>query len=475
MTRTTVTLSLVSHTNVGKTTLARTLLRKDIGEVLDLAHVTEVSEAHTLIETDDAQLCLWDTPGFGDTLRLVQRLRREKGPIGWFLHEVWDRNTDRPLWCSQEAVRNVRDDADVVLYLVNASEDPEDAGYVRHELEILGWIGRPVLVLLNQTGAAGRPTDELEARWREATATHDAVRGVMPLDAFTRSWVQEVVLLERVRDLLPPEKRAAMDALAHAWHERNLAVFETSLERMAAHLARAACDREPMSGGTSSRERRRAAMAGLAHRLERSERELWDAVIAAHGLDGRWASEVRRRLDDFLVTGEEPLSAGKAALVGSVVSGALGGLATDVLAGGLTLGGGLIAGAILGALGGAGLSRAVHWVKTPEAPAITWSQEFLDLLFQQTVLRYLAVAHFGRGRGRFQGAEEPAAWREAIASAFARRRGELAALWRRGFEAGSEARAALEPRLAEHLRRDIASVLGDAYPEARGKLGASGG
>ena len=42
----TVTLSLISHTNVGKTTLARTLLRRDVGEVLDQAHVTEVSEAH---------------------------------------------------------------------------------------------------------------------------------------------------------------------------------------------------------------------------------------------------------------------------------------------------------------------------------------------------------------------------------------------------------------------------------------------
>ena len=40
-----ITLSLISHTNAGKTTLARTLLRRDIGEVLDQAHVTEVTWA----------------------------------------------------------------------------------------------------------------------------------------------------------------------------------------------------------------------------------------------------------------------------------------------------------------------------------------------------------------------------------------------------------------------------------------------
>ena len=40
----TLSLSLISHTNAGKTTLARTLLGRDIGEVRDEAHVTFESE-----------------------------------------------------------------------------------------------------------------------------------------------------------------------------------------------------------------------------------------------------------------------------------------------------------------------------------------------------------------------------------------------------------------------------------------------
>ena len=40
----TVSLSLVSHTNAGKTTLARTLLGRDVGEVRDEAHVTEQAD-----------------------------------------------------------------------------------------------------------------------------------------------------------------------------------------------------------------------------------------------------------------------------------------------------------------------------------------------------------------------------------------------------------------------------------------------
>ena len=120
-----INLSLISHTNVGKTTLARTLLRSDVGEVLDRAHVTEANEAYDLVSTEGACLRLWDTPGLGDSARLVGRLAREGNPLGWFLHQVWDRYRDRALICSQEAVRNIQRDADVVLYLVNTAEDPE--------------------------------------------------------------------------------------------------------------------------------------------------------------------------------------------------------------------------------------------------------------------------------------------------------------------------------------------------------------
>ena len=134
---TTVNLSLVSHTNVGKTTLARTLLRRDVGEVRDRAHVTETAEAHVLIDTPEGDaLVLWDTPGFGDSARLFRRLRLSENPIGWLITQVWDRFTDRPFHSSQQAIRNVKDESDVVLYLVNAAEAPAAAGYVEAEMQI---------------------------------------------------------------------------------------------------------------------------------------------------------------------------------------------------------------------------------------------------------------------------------------------------------------------------------------------------
>ena len=178
----TIALSLVSHTNVGKTTLARTLLSRDIGEVRDAPHVTEFADPHPLLQDEAGNaLTLWDTPGFGDSARLVRRLRREGSPLGWFLSEVWDRWRDRPFWAAQQVVRHVRDTSDVVLYLVNAAEPPEAAGYVAPEMDLLAWIGKPVLVLLNQLGAPrGERADDADLRrWRERLQPWPLVRAVL--------------------------------------------------------------------------------------------------------------------------------------------------------------------------------------------------------------------------------------------------------------------------------------------------------
>jgi hypothetical protein len=474
----TVTLSLISHTNVGKTTLARTLLRREVGEVFDQAHVTEVSEEYTLVETRHASLRLWDTPGFGDLTRLMKRLRSENEPLGWFLHQVWDRMVNRPLWCSQEAARNVKDEADVVLYLVNATEEPDDAGYIPSELELLTWIGRPVIALLNQVGEGG---EALEWRWRKSFERWPIVRDVLSLDAFTRCWVEEDVLFGHVAEVLEGPKREAMLSLAIAWNERNLAVFHASCEAMADYLLRTATDREApgaAEGGSSAESERgvlgdlgkvlksttidrKRAMAALNDRLDRATTALMERLISEHGLYGESAAKIEQRIQDFQVKGSTPLSERSGAIVGGVVSGALGGLAADAITGGLSLGGGMIAGGILGALGGAALARGYRMVGGREEPSVTWAPQFLDQLTRQVLLRYLAVAHFGRGRGPYRDLDRPAHWNEAVQRALAKHEDRLGKIWDEA-ERGDGRTGNLVPILDSALR----DVLREGYPRA---------
>ena len=119
-----VQLALISHTNNGKTTLARTLVGIDVGEVRDAAHVTIFAESHTLLTTPEGDaLQLWDTPGFGDSVRLYKRLGMAGNPIGWFLREVLDRYRDRPFWLSQQALRTARG----FLFVIPCGDRPQPA------------------------------------------------------------------------------------------------------------------------------------------------------------------------------------------------------------------------------------------------------------------------------------------------------------------------------------------------------------
>jgi hypothetical protein len=476
-----VALSLISHTNAGKTTLARTLLGRDVGEVRDAAHVTQEATAYPMIDTPQGDaLILWDTPGFGDSARLAKRLAQQGNPIGWFLTEVWDRFRDRAFYLSQQAVRNVRDQADVVLYLVNAAEAPADAGYLDPELRVLAWIGKPVIVLLNQTGRP-RPRDEEradEARWREALGSREFVKAVVTLDAFARCWVQEIALLDVVGDALPPDRRDAFARLAQAWQARRIEQFDRSMKALAAPIAAAACDRETLPdpgmkgalrdfgraiglGRDDGDDAKRKASEALAARLDMALRTSTDRIIELHQLGGHAKQDVLARLAAGAIA-DAPLSEGKAAMMGGLVSGALTGLAADLAAGGLTFGAGVLAGALMGALGGAGIARGMNAAKGQAGVVVRWNDEVLDGLVRSGILRYLAIAHYGRGRGDWVETEYPPFWPPLVDECLAARADAIHAAW--AMRDPSCDVAAVESRLRDVLAETTRDVLERLYP-----------
>jgi len=447
-----ISLSLVSHTNAGKTTLARTLLGRDVGIVRDAPHVTEFADVFTLVETPQGeQLKLWDTPGFGDSVRLAKRLRESSNPFGWFLSAVWDRWRDRPFWASQQALRNVRMEADVMLYLVNASESPEAAGYVQPEMEILGWVGKPVIVLLNQLGAPREAAlEEAElARWRAHLRAFAPVRAVIPLDAFARCWVQELTLLRAIESVLAGAQRERMNRLLGAWQAQRELTFEAAMHSLAESLARIAGARELLTDARGFKARLRSvgaavaqgmgigqpdeapiamAQKALAQRLDDEVRANTLTLIQLHGLSGDAQGEILTRLATHYEL-RLRMDESKAAMWGGMVTGALVGLKADVLSGGLTLGGGLLAGGLIGALGAAGLARCVNLVRGTDRSWIMWNAEALDQMVEAALLRYLAVAHFGRGRGDWAQGESPPHWKDVIAQALVPQRETLAVIW----------------------------------------------
>ena len=451
----TVSLSLVSHTNAGKTTLARTLLGRDVGEVRDEAHVTEQADSHGLVDSPAGDcLLLWDTPGFGDSQRLARRLQAAGSPLGWLLTQVWDRWRDRPFWASQQAIRHVLAQTDVVLYLVNAAEAPEDAAYVAAELQVLALLHKPVIVLLNQLGPPGPAADDLQPvqqvqRWHAHLAAQGGIHSVLSLDAFARCWLQEAMLLQAVAAALPVARRAAMARLQEAWALQQRQTWQAAMDMLSARLLRAALDREPLPAtqwaaplrglgqvlgrhlglaSDAGLNPQAQAMAALADRLAQDIRRSTDTLIQLHRLQGRSGGELIARMASYFAR-PGPVSEGRAALWGGMVTGALAGLKADLVSGGLTMGGGLLAGGLLGALGAAGAVRGFNKIRGLDQPLLAWDAPVLQSLLQSTLLTYLAVAHHGRGRGEWRADDPPAAWTEAVAAVLAAQQPHWQALW----------------------------------------------
>jgi hypothetical protein len=476
-----INISLLSHTNVGKTTLARTLLRKDIGEVGDRAHVTEVAESHVLIESAlGDSLILWDTPGFGDSTRVLERLQQNEKPIGWFLSRVWDRFADRPFWCSQQAMHNARETSDVILYVVNAGEQPSSVGYVDAEIRILGWIGKPVILLLNQLGPPGEAAQSQAdvAQWQAHIAQYKWIERVLPFDAFARCWVQEGTLLAQVQRLLPGARQPVFARLRESWRERNLAVFRDSMQALADQIAAAAVDAERVqerdiqgkarawigavaTGVERSDPELERAQSDLAGRLDSHIRSTTAKLVELHGLTGRATDEVLKRMGrEFAI--DRPADADKASVLGGLVSGALGGLAADLGAGGLTFGAGALIGGVLGAFGARGLAKAYNLARGANTGTVRWSREFLFARVAAALMRYLAVAHFGRGRGEFVSGVAPPHWQESVQQALGRRRAGLDAVWA---EVASTSQAVTAAALLPLLSASAQEVLVHLYPD----------
>jgi hypothetical protein len=106
-----------------------------------------------------------------------------------------------------------------------------------------------------------------------------------------------------------------------------------------------------------------------------------------------------------------------------------------------------------------------------EGGSVRWSADFLSHRPAAALLRYLAVAHYGRGRGDWVEGEYPAHWRPLVEGIVARHRGELDAAWGVAQE-GADV-ATLTSKLEPVMKGAAREMLIELYPGAEGIFGGS--
>lgn len=349
-------LAVVGHTNVGKTSLLRTLTRDaGFGEVSHRPSTTRHVEGARLSVEGEALLELYDTPGLEDSIALLEHLEnlqrpgeRLDGParVARFL----DGSEARQRFEQEAKVLRQLLASDAGLYVIDARE-PVLAKY-RDELAVLAGCGKPLLPVLNfVAGAATR-----EDAWREALARlglHALVRFdtvAPPQDGERRLYESLALLLERAR---PRLERLIRD------HEAQAAARREEGARLIAELLIdvAACRRSVVARPEAERQ----AIAGLHAAVRDREQRCVEALLRLYAFrpedaqagelplqDGRWGDDLFH---------PETLKQLGVRIGSGMAAGAAAGVGLDLLVGGITLG----AVTLLGALAGGGAQTARHY------------------------------------------------------------------------------------------------------------------
>lgn len=342
-----LTLAVVGHTNVGKTSLLRTLTRDvGFGEVSHRPSTTRHVEGARLSVDGEPLLELYDTPGLEDAIALLDYLERLDRPgerldgparVARFL----DGSEARQRFEQEAKVLRQLLASDAGLYVIDARE-PVLAKY-RDELSVLSSCGKPLLPVLNFVSSP----QHREPEWRDALARlglHALVRFdsvAPPEDGERRLYESLALLLEHSRDAL---QRLLTDQEAQREARKRSAL------RLIAELLIdcAACRRSVASEKTVEQE----AINQLREAVRQREQRCVEALLKLYGfrandaaasdlplLDGRWGNDLFN---------PETLKQLGVRVGSGVAAGAAAGAGVDLMVGGLTLGAAALAGAIAG-------------------------------------------------------------------------------------------------------------------------------
>ena len=152
------------------------------------------------------------------------------------------------------------------------------------------------------------------------------------------------------------------------------------------------------------------------------------------------------------------------AVLGGVGSGLLGGLCADLAAGGMSLGGGAIVGMLVGGATTYALARGYNLTRSGNN-TVRWTEEHFKDQVKSIILLYLAVSHFGRGRGTWQDpVNNSARWQEVVDARVTAEEADWKSLWKKGdFPADRER---IKERLAKQLGCLLEAVFSELYPQS---------
>ncbi|NBQ68286.1 MAG: DUF3482 domain-containing protein, partial [Nitrosomonadaceae bacterium] len=346
-------IAVVGHTNTGKTSLIRTMLRStEFGVIEDGAGTTRHVEQATISAGNEPVLKLYDTPGLEDSRALFAHIKKLQAKakslsptqiLEQFIAQV---TVNDPLEQEAKVIRQVLR-SDILLYIIDVRE-PFLEKY-RLELEILTQVSKPIIPVFNFIAGHDR---EL-AKWREHLAAFH-MHATLEFDTVAFTFEAEKRLYQKMQTLVESHYdrlQKLIDYRAQLWNQLCL----SGAKRVAGLIVTVACYRESKSAQNNLiahslvedrlhdfvRKAEQHCLHDLLAIFNFSEKDV--AIQKIPVSNGQW------QLDIFApgILKAYGLDLGSAA-----AKGAAAGAGIDLMVGGMSLG----AASALGAIAGAGWS-----------------------------------------------------------------------------------------------------------------------
>ena len=340
----TLSLAVVGHTNTGKTSLMRTLLRDSrFGEVQNAVATTRHVAQAALGDGVETWLYLHDTPGLEDAGGVLDWLEENTSPqqegierLQQFLDSAAAQNE----WAQEAKVLRQVLASDAALYVVDAREDVLPK--YKDELTVLSWCAKPVMPVFNFIH--GQNMDE----WQTLLARR-SLHVSSRFDTVAFDFSGEMVLWQQLATLLgqPPALSALTAFREQEWRQLERQAYVLVAQFL---LDAAACVRqfEDKSRTQAVLDEMQAAVAAHESSLHQQLFALYRFYYSDADIQGQQVLRAfRQNPFDAELLKDYGIRTGKAAATGALL-----GLGVDALTLGTSLGLGATIGGVLGGLAG---------------------------------------------------------------------------------------------------------------------------
>lgn len=338
-------LAVVGHTNTGKTSILRTLLRDMyFGEVRNAPATTRHVEKATISDshTGEALVALYDTPGLEDATGLMDWLEEHTGSRRDGIERLQQflASDIAHTELSQEAkvIRQLLA-SDMAIYVVDAREPV--LGKYKDELTVLSWAAIPIMPVFNFTH--GR--DSFIQEWQQMLARRN-LHVSTNFDSVAFQFDDEIILWHNLATMLiqPDILLQLITRRQEDWealYDEAMIIIAHFLLNVASFVETIHEDDDPLPTLTQMQEKVRQAERSMQEQLLNLYR-FYDNIVTAEPLS---LKEYQR--DPF---DAELLASYGLRTTGGAAAGALIGLGIDVAALGSTLGLGTALGGLAGSI-----------------------------------------------------------------------------------------------------------------------------